>query len=106
MRTTPRTGETAWSAGAGPMPPVRGDVVFENVGFSYVPGVPVLEDINLHVTPGQTVALVGESGSGKTTLLNLLAAIEASGGRTLSVTRIALNRGAPAGPGSAGWRRR
>ena len=42
------------------------------VGFSYVEGQPVLEDINLDIMPGQTVALVGQSGSGKSTLADML----------------------------------
>jgi len=51
---------------------VRGDVVFENVTFGYVPGQPVLRGIDLHVTPGQTVAVVGPTGAGKSTLVSLL----------------------------------
>lgn len=42
------------------------------VGFNYVEGQPVLEDINLDIMPGQTVALVGQSGSGKSTLADML----------------------------------
>jgi ATP-binding cassette subfamily B protein/subfamily B ATP-binding cassette protein MsbA len=51
---------------------VCGDVVFENVTFGYVPGQPVLRGIDLHVTPGQTVAVVGPTGAGKSTLVSLL----------------------------------
>jgi len=51
---------------------VQGDVVFENVTFSYVPGVPVLNDVSLHAKPGQRIALVGPTGAGKTTMVNLL----------------------------------
>lgn len=51
---------------------VRGDVVFDRVGFSYVPGTPVIEDMSLVARPGQTVALVGPTGAGKTTIINLL----------------------------------
>jgi ATP-binding cassette, subfamily B, bacterial len=50
----------------------RGEVRFENVSYSYDSGSPVLRDIDLHVTPGETVAIVGPSGGGKTTLLMLL----------------------------------
>ena len=55
------------------MPPISGEVRFENVSFSYIPGIPVLQDINLHIKPGQTVALVGLTGAGKTTLVSLIA---------------------------------
>lgn len=51
---------------------LRGEIEFRHVGFSYQEGKPVLQDINLRVLPGQTVALVGRSGSGKSTLVNLL----------------------------------
>jgi len=51
---------------------VRGEVSFDNVTFSYVPGVPVLKGIDLHADPGQTIALVGPTGAGKTTIVNLL----------------------------------
>ncbi|WP_108834318.1 ABC transporter ATP-binding protein/permease [Actinomyces sp. Marseille-P3109] len=50
-----------------------GVVEFDRVGFSYRPGVPVLEDINLTLRPGTVTALVGPSGSGKSTLAALLA---------------------------------
>jgi len=51
---------------------VQGDVVFENLSFSYVPDSPVLKNISLHARPGQRIALVGHTGAGKTTLVNLL----------------------------------
>jgi ATP-binding cassette, subfamily B, bacterial len=51
---------------------VRGEIVFENVGFEYEPGMPVLRDINFHLKAGQSVALIGSTGSGKTSLVNLL----------------------------------
>ena len=58
---------------AHPLPPIRGDVTFENVSFHY-PDDPalVLHNINLHVPAGSTVALVGETGAGKTTLVKLI----------------------------------
>jgi ATP-binding cassette, subfamily B, multidrug efflux pump len=64
--------EVADKPDAKPLPPIRGEVVFDHVDFSYVEGVPVLQDINLHVTPGQTIALVGQTGSGKTTITALI----------------------------------
>jgi ATP-binding cassette subfamily B protein len=57
---------------ARPLGEIRGDVVFDAVGFSYTPGVPVLRDVSLHARPGQVVALVGPTGAGKTTIVNLL----------------------------------
>jgi ATP-binding cassette subfamily B protein len=51
---------------------IKGDVVFENVTFSYVEGQPVLKNFSLHAHPGDTVALVGPTGAGKTTIINLL----------------------------------
>lgn len=54
------------------LPPVRGEVRFEGVNFSYVPGVEVLTDVNLHIAPGETVALVGPTGAGKSTMATLV----------------------------------
>ncbi len=48
------------------------DICFKDVCFEYIPGVPVLKDINLEVKSGTTVALVGNSGGGKSTFVNLL----------------------------------
>jgi ATP-binding cassette subfamily B protein len=50
----------------------RGRVEFEHVSFSYDPDRRLIEDLNLVVEPGQTVAIVGPTGAGKTTLVNLL----------------------------------
>ncbi|NLG72258.1 MAG: ABC transporter ATP-binding protein [Chloroflexi bacterium] len=55
------------------LPPIRGEVRFENLSFHYSDDpTPVLVDINLKVEPGETVALVGRTGAGKTTLVKLL----------------------------------
>jgi ATP-binding cassette subfamily B multidrug efflux pump len=51
---------------------VEGRIEFERVTFAYEQGRPVLEDIDFHVEPGQTVALVGPTGAGKTTIANLI----------------------------------
>lgn len=48
------------------------DICFKDVYFEYIPGVPVLKDINLEIKSGTTVALVGNSGGGKSTFVNLL----------------------------------
>lgn len=50
----------------------RGEVRFEQVKFSYNPEVPLIEDMNIEVNAGQTIAIVGPTGAGKTTLVNLL----------------------------------
>ncbi len=52
--------------------PLRGDVRFENVDFSYVPGKRILKGISLYATPGQKIAFVGSTGAGKTTITNLI----------------------------------
>jgi ATP-binding cassette, subfamily B, bacterial len=54
------------------LPPGDGLVRFENVSFEYLPSRPVLEDIDLELEPGRTVALIGHTGSGKTTLASLV----------------------------------
>jgi ATP-binding cassette subfamily B protein len=54
------------------MPPVVGEVAFDHVSFHYVPGVPVLSDVHLHIRPGENVAIVGSTGAGKTTMVTLL----------------------------------
>jgi ATP-binding cassette subfamily B protein len=51
---------------------IQGDIVFENVNFYYEEDKPVLQNFNLNVTRGETVALVGPTGGGKTTIVNLL----------------------------------
>ena len=54
------------------LPPGPGHVRFDRVTFEYMPGRPVLEDIDLELVPGRTVALIGHTGSGKTTLTALV----------------------------------
>ena len=51
---------------------VKGKVDFNDVTFCYEEGVPILEHFDLHVEPGQTIALVGPTGAGKTTVINLV----------------------------------
>lgn len=55
-----------------PMPPIKGDVEFKNVTFSYEDGVEILKKVSFQAKPGQTVAIVGPTGAGKTTIVNLL----------------------------------
>lgn len=52
--------------------PVKGEVVFNNVRFSYKPGIEVLHGISFKVNPGEIIALVGPTGAGKTTIINLI----------------------------------
>jgi ATP-binding cassette subfamily B protein len=58
--------------GAVDLPPVRGEIRFDHVSFSYGSGEYALRDIDLVVPPGQTVALVGETGAGKSTFAKLV----------------------------------
>src|SRR6266853_4279535 len=53
---------------------VKGDIVFENVSFEYVPGRDVLKHVSFHAPPSSTTALVGSSGAGKSTLIGLVLA--------------------------------
>ncbi len=60
----------------------EGEVRFEHVSFSYDPEVPLINDLSLVASPGQTVAIVGPTGAGKTTLVNLIMRFyELDGGR-------------------------
>ena len=54
------------------MPEIQGEIKFEDVSFHYVPDLDVLKGINLHIKPGQNVALVGTTGAGKSTFVTLI----------------------------------
>lgn len=54
------------------MPEITGEVVFENVSFSYDNQVKVLDDVSFRIKPGETIALVGATGAGKSTIVNLI----------------------------------
>lgn len=58
--------------GAVEMPPIKGDVEFKNVTFSYEDGVEILKKVSFKAKKGQTAAIVGPTGAGKTTIVNLL----------------------------------
>ncbi len=58
--------------GAVELPPITGDVRYENVLFEYEPGMRVLDDVSFHVRAGESVALVGPTGAGKSTIVNVL----------------------------------
>jgi subfamily B ATP-binding cassette protein MsbA len=68
------TTETDEDVGREPIEQLRGEVMFEDVSFEYVPGIPVLKHISFHAPAGSTTALVGSSGSGKSTLISLVMA--------------------------------
>ena len=79
---------------------VKGEVEYKNVSFSYANGVPVLENVSLHIQPGRSFALVGPSGGGKTTLCSLLprfydvtaGAVLVDGNDVRDVTQMSLRR--------------
>ena len=54
------------------LPDIAGNVTFEDVGFEYEKGRPVLRDVSINADPGDRIALVGATGAGKTTIINLL----------------------------------
>ncbi len=57
---------------AGVMPPIKGEVTFENVSFSYEKDKEVLHNVSFTVKPGESVALVGPTGAGKSTIVSLV----------------------------------
>ena len=66
------------------LPPISGEVDFQDVSFAYEEGVPVLEHMDLHVNAGESIALVGPTGAGKSTVINLLCRFyNLNGGRIL-----------------------
>ncbi len=83
------------------LPTPKGEVTFDHVDFSYLPEKPLIRDLNLHVKPGQHIAIVGHTGCGKTTLVNLLmrfydvtgGAIRIDGANIKEITRHSLREG-------------
>ena len=67
------TDETKANEGAVAIESAKGDIVYKNVKFAYNNDITVLDNVNLSIRAGQTIAFVGPSGSGKTTLCSLLA---------------------------------
>lgn len=60
------------ATGATIMPPIKGDVEFKNVCFSYEDGVRILDNVSFNVNSGESYAIVGPTGAGKSTIINLL----------------------------------
>jgi ATP-binding cassette subfamily B protein len=69
FQTEPSTPE---AQDATELPPIRGEVVFDNVSFGYDPAKPVLHHVNMRIAPGETVAFVGQTGAGKSTVAKLI----------------------------------
>ena len=67
-----RSGGWAWKKPDGELIPLKGDVRFKDVVFSYVPEKTILHGISLYAKPGQKIAFVGSTGAGKTTITNLI----------------------------------
>ncbi|NEQ27563.1 MAG: ABC transporter ATP-binding protein, partial [Microcoleus sp. SIO2G3] len=82
------------------MPPMRGEVQFENVTFGYNLNQPVLQNVTLSAKPGQMIALVGPTGAGKSTIINLIlrfydvsaGSVKVDGIDVRSVTQASLRR--------------
>ena len=77
VETEERTREYAWkhphkATGEVTYTPLKGDIVLDNVDFSYDGNRLVLEDVSIYARPGQKIALVGATGAGKTTITNLI----------------------------------
>ncbi len=85
---------------ASDLPSLEGRIEFDEVGFEYVPGRPVLHELTFRAEPGQTVALVGHTGSGKSTIVQLIAklylptsgALRVDGREIRGVTSASLHR--------------
>jgi ATP-binding cassette subfamily B protein len=85
---------------ASELPPLRGEITFDHVDFTYSDGGEALRDFDLHIAPGETVALVGPSGSGKSTVLALVSrfydvsagSVRLDGHDVRGVTRASLRR--------------
>ena len=85
---------------ASELPPLRGEITFDHVDFTYSDGGEALRDFDLHIAPGEIVALVGSSGSGKSTVLALVSrfydvsagSVRLDGHDVRGVTRASLRR--------------
>jgi len=73
------------------VPVLRGEVEFEDVGFAYEPGKPVLSNVTFRAEPGTVTALVGPSGSGKSTIISLIAAFHTPNEGVITVDGVDLS---------------
>lgn len=97
LDTTPTVAE---APDAVELPPVVGEIVFDDVSFGYDPATPVIHDVSLRIAPGETVAFVGPTGAGKSTMAKLITRFyDPTAGRVLidghdlrSVTMTSLRR--------------
>ena len=71
---------------------LQGNIIFDNVRFSYVKGEEVLKGISLDVKSGQTIAIVGATGAGKTTIINLINRFYEIDSGTISVDGISVEK--------------
>ncbi|MEO8446961.1 MAG: ABC transporter ATP-binding protein, partial [bacterium] len=67
---------------------IKGDIEFENVSFHYEPNKPVIDNMNLKIEAGQSIALVGETGGGKSTIINLICRFYEPTGGTVKIDGI------------------
>ena len=67
---------------------LKGEIAYENVSFGYSPDKPVLENVNLSIRAGETIAFVGPSGAGKTTICSLLPRFYEIGGGNITIDGI------------------
>ncbi|MDR1116898.1 MAG: ABC transporter ATP-binding protein/permease [Oscillospiraceae bacterium] len=77
--------ETGDAPDASELGEVRGEIKFDNVGFSYDPARPLIEGLSLFAAPGNVIAIVGPTGAGKTTIVNLLMRFYETGGGRITV---------------------
>jgi ATP-binding cassette subfamily B protein len=74
------------------MPPIKGEIIFENVTFGYDPGHPVLTNISFRIKPKETVALVGPTGAGKSTIIKLISRFYEPQSGTIKIDGIDIKR--------------
>ena len=71
-------------------PKIRGDIKFKDVNFSYNDNEKIIRNLNLHIKPGESLAIVGPTGSGKTSIINLLARLYDPNSGQISIDDIKL----------------